>query len=88
MQYSYFVGTSRGKKKNKPDEEWFSINILRENRYQSIEVKPLFVTSEERFNALCKKCPAIGTPVQVIMNLDNEPEEIKVLEDVPPLELY
>lgn len=88
MKYMYYMGASSGYKKNKPEEKWFSINVLRTNRWGTFEIKPLYVSDEKSFNDLCASAPPIGSAVDVKRNLDDEVTEIILLDDVPALELF
>ena len=85
MKSVYYVGSSSGSKKNKPDEKWYAINVLRENSFGSICVTPLFVRTEEKWRQLVESAPDIGTAVHVERDLDNEPERIIIVSDTAPL---
>ena len=85
MKSSYYVGGSSGNKKNNPSEKWYAINVIRENRYGSIGITPVFCTTEERWKELLASAPPIGSCVEIVTNLDHEPERIILREDIAPL---
>lgn len=85
MKSMYYLGGSSGSKKNKPDEKWFSISVLRENHFGSIGITPLFCSTEERWKELLASAPPIGSCVEVVTNLDHEPERIILRDDIAPL---
>ena len=85
MEAVYYVGASSGSKKNKPDEKWYAINVLRENSFGSICVTPLFVRTEEKWKKLVESAPDVGVAVRVERDLDNEPERIIIDSGYSPL---
>lgn len=86
MEYMYYVGCASGVSK-KTGNPWWSINVLRENQWGSIEVKPLYVATEEKWKALLATCPPIGTPVHVSIDIDRVLTKITTVKDVPTLDL-
>lgn len=88
MDYMYYMGGASGPTKKDPEKKWFALQVLRESRYGSIELKPLFVQTEEKWNKLLASAPPIGSPVDIQRNLDDEVTAINLIKDVPPLELY
>lgn len=86
MQYTYFMGASSGRSR-KTGESWFSIQLLRENRWGNVEVKALFIPSEDRWKKIVSSCPAVGSPVTVSVDIDGIPVSVSLVKDVPALDL-
>lgn len=86
MTHTYFMGASSGKSR-KTGENWFSIQLLRENRWGNVEIKPLFIPSEERWKKLVSACPPVGAAVLVTVDIDGIPVSVSAVKDVPALDL-
>lgn len=85
MKHMYFLGVASGKSK-KTGEPWCSVNLLRQNRWGSIEVKSLFCNPSE-FEELAAICPPVGTAVDVKTDLDGQIVDITPVKDIPALDL-
>lgn len=74
MKLMYYLGPTSGNKKD--GSKWYAISVLRLDRYNHIGEKKLFFNSEEKWKKAFESAPEVGTPVDLAMNLDGEPERI------------
>lgn len=86
MKYMYFTGVASGTSK-KTEKPWWSINVLRTNRWGSIEIKPLYCATQKDWEELCAICPAVGAPVDIKTDLDGNIVDITEVKDIPALDL-
>lgn len=86
MKHMYFTGVASGESK-KTGNPWWSINVLRTNRWGSIEVKPLYCSTAKDFEELAAICPTPGTAVTVKLDLDGNIIDITPEKDIPVLDL-
>lgn len=81
----YFMGVSSGESK-KTGSKWCALHVLRQNRWGSIEVKPLFCNPSD-FEELRSICPPVGSAVDVKLDLDGQIIDITPVKDIPVLDL-